>query len=188
MHLLTVCLSLPDSIISWHRLQNFFHIFRKDGGYIFSSYRHQDIILVPGGIMIKDADVVIVGTGAAGLFCALHFPENVKILMITKDAVDRSDSFLAQGGMCMLRDEEDYDKYFEDTMKAGHYENNKKSVEIMIKSSQKIASELIRYGVEFEKDGGEFMFTREGGHSMPRILFHEDITGKEITSNLLKMH
>lgn len=68
--------------------------------------------------MIKDADVVIVGTGAAGLFCALHFPENVKILMITKDAVDRSDSFLAQGGMCMLRDEEDYDKYFEDTMKA----------------------------------------------------------------------
>ena len=186
MHLLTVCLSLPDSIISWHRLQNFFHIFRKDGGYIFSSYRHQDIILVPGGIMIKDADVVIVGTGAAGLFCALHFPENVKILMITKDAVDRSDSFLAQGGMCMLRDEEDYDKYFEDTMKAGHYENNKKSVEIMIKSSQKIASELIRYGVEFEKDGGEFMFTREGGHSMPRILFHEDITGKEITSNLLK--
>ena len=136
--------------------------------------------------MIKDADVVIVGTGAAGLFCALHFPEDVKILMITKDAVDRSDSFLAQGGMCILRDEDDYDKYFEDTMKAGHYENNEKSVEIMIKSSQKIASELIGYGVEFEKNGGELIFTREGGHSMPRILFHEDITGREITSNLLE--
>ncbi|MDE7051573.1 MAG: FAD-binding protein, partial [Lachnospiraceae bacterium] len=103
--------------------------------------------------MIKDTDVVIVGTGAAGLFCALHFPEDIKILMITKDAKDRSDSFLAQGGMCMLRDEEDYEQYFEDTMKAGHYENDGKSVEIMIKSSQKIASELMEYGVEFEKDG-----------------------------------
>lgn len=78
MHLLTVCLSLPDSIISWHRLQNFFHIFRKDGGYIFSSYRHQDIILVPGGIMIKDADVVIVGTGAAGLFLCASFSRECK--------------------------------------------------------------------------------------------------------------
>lgn len=135
--------------------------------------------------MIKDVDVVIVGTGAAGLFCALHFPEDTKILMITKDAKDKSDSFLAQGGMCMLRDEQDYGKYFEDTMKAGHYENNKTSVEIMIKSSQKIASELMEYGVEFEKDGDSLMFTREGGHSMPRILFHKDITGKEITSKLL---
>ena len=142
-------------------------------------------MLVQGGIMIKDTDVVIVGTGAAGLFCALHFPEDTKILMITKDAKDRSDSFLAQGGMCMLRDEDDYGQYFEDTMKAGHYENNGKSVEIMIKSSQKIASELLEYGVEFEKDGDSLMFTREGGHSMPRILFHKDITGKEITSKLL---
>ena len=76
--------------------------------------------------MIKDTDVVIVGIGAAGLFCALHFPEDTKILMITKDTVDKSDSFLAQGGICMLRNEEDYEQYFEDTMKAGHYENNKR--------------------------------------------------------------
>ena len=135
--------------------------------------------------MIKDTDVVIVGTGAAGLFCALHFPEDIKVLMITKDTVDKSDSFLAQGGMCMLRDEKDYEEYFEDTMRAGHYENNKESVEIMIKSSQKIVSELMGYGVEFEKDGRGFMFTREGGHSQPRILFHKDITGREITSTLL---
>lgn len=135
--------------------------------------------------MIKDTDVVIVGTGAAGLFCALHFPEDMKVLMITKDAVDKSDSFLAQGGMCMLRGEKDYEEYFEDTMKAGHYENNKKSVDIMLRSSQKIASELMEYGVEFEKDSEGFIFTREGGHSQPRILFHKDITGKEITSKLL---
>ena len=136
--------------------------------------------------MIKETDVVIIGTGAAGLFCALHFPKTTNILMVTKDEVDQSDSFLAQGGMCMLRDEEDYDGYFEDTMKAGHYENNKDSVDIMIRSSRKIAEELIGYGVEFEHNGDELAFTREGGHGRPRILFHEDITGKEITSTLLE--
>lgn len=135
--------------------------------------------------MIRQTDVVIVGTGAAGLFCALKLPEQYKILMITKDETDRSDSFLAQGGICMLRDEEDYDSYFEDTMRAGHYENDRKSVEIMIRSSKQIIHDLITYGVEFECDGGQLTFTREGGHSRPRILFHEDITGREITSKLL---
>ena len=81
--------------------------------------------------------------------------------------------------------EEDYDSYFEDTMKAGHYENNKASVDVMIRSSNQIAQDLIGYGVDFERDGDELAFTREGGHSRPRILFHEDITGKEITSKLL---
>ena len=79
-------------------------------------------------------DVIIVGTGVGGLFCALNLPRDRKILMITKEAVEDSDSFLAQGGICVLRNDEDYDSYFEDTMRAGHYENNKKFVEIMIKS------------------------------------------------------
>ena len=135
--------------------------------------------------MVKETDVVVVGTGAAGLFCALHFPENTNVLVITKDEADKSDSFLAQGGMCMLRDEDDFDGFFEDTMKAGHYENNKDSVEVMIRSSRKIAKELIDYGVDFEHDGEELAFTREGGHGRSRILYHEDITGKEITSKLL---
>ena len=60
-------------------------------------------------------DVVIVGTGAAGLFCALNFPENVNITMISKDRFDKNDSNLAQGGICVLKDESDYDNYFEDT-------------------------------------------------------------------------
>lgn len=136
--------------------------------------------------MDRRTDVVIVGTGAAGLFCALNLPENCNILMITKADVDESDSFLAQGGMCMLRGEEDYESYFEDTMKAGHYENNKESVDVMLRSSQEVARDLIEFGVEFEKNGDQLAFTREGGHSRPRILFHEDITGKEITSKLLQ--
>ena len=131
-------------------------------------------------------DVIIVGTGAAGLYCALNLPERKKILIITKDQSDQSDSFLAQGGICMLRGEDDYDDYFEDTMRAGHYENNPKAVELMIRSSNSIIRDLLNRHVDFARkaDGG-LDFTREGAPSRPRILFHKDITGKEITQTLL---
>lgn len=158
------------------------------------------------------ADVVIAGTGVAGLYSALNLPRDKKIIMITKSDVESSDSFLAQGGICVLRNEEDYDSYFEDTMRAGHYENRKESVDIMIRSSQSVIRDLIGYGVQFQRvaanpaDGNGnngnppegsgqdtekegllkgYAFTREGAHSRPRILFHEDVTGKEITSRLL---
>lgn len=131
-------------------------------------------------------DAIIVGTGAAGLYCALNLPDRMNVLMLTKQQANQSDSFLAQGGMCMLRGEEDYKNYFEDTMRAGHYENDADAVEIMIRSSNSIVRDLLRYHVDFErKENGELAFTREAAHSQPRILFYEDITGKEITQTLL---
>lgn len=131
-------------------------------------------------------DVLIVGSGVAGLYCALNLPKDKNITVVTKNIARRSDSFLAQGGICVLRDEEDYDSFYEDTMRAGHYENNPDSVHIMINSSQQVISDLVSYGVRFEKNGEEFVYTREGAHSQHRILFHEDETGKEITSHLLE--
>lgn len=131
-------------------------------------------------------DIVIVGCGVAGLYCALNLPENKKIIVVTKDIAPNSDSFLAQGGICVLRDDADYDSFYEDTMKAGHYENNPESVDIMIRSSQDVIGDLVTFGVQFEKNGEAFAYTREGAHSQPRILFHEDETGKEITSHLLE--
>jgi len=133
-----------------------------------------------------NTDILIVGCGVAGLYCALNFPENRNILIVTKNIARKSDSYLAQGGICVLRDEEDYKAFFEDTMKAGHYENNPESVDIMIRSSQGVIEDLISFGVRFEKNGESFNYTREGAHSAPRILFHEDETGKEITSHLLE--
>ena len=135
--------------------------------------------------MEMNADVVIAGTGVGGLFSALNLPADRKIIMITKSDLESSDSFLAQGGICVLRDDEDYNSWFEDTMRAGHYENRKESVDIMIRNSRDVIRDLIGYGVEFQKKDGEYAFTREGAHSRPRILFHEDITGEEITSKLL---
>ncbi len=131
-------------------------------------------------------DVLIVGCGVAGLYCALNLPEDKNITVVTKNIARKSDSYLAQGGICVLRDEEDHEAFFEDTMKAGHYENNPESVEIMIQSSQDVIADLVSFGVRFEKDGERFIYTREGAHSRPRILFHEDETGKEITSHLLE--
>ena len=130
--------------------------------------------------------VIVVGTGAAGLFAALSLPEDMQILMITKDAIENSDSYLAQGGISVLKDDSDYASYFEDTMRAGHYENNKESVHVMIESSRSIINKLIDYGVEFDcYEDGSFAYTREGAHSTYRILRHDDMTGKEITSKLI---
>ena len=131
-------------------------------------------------------DIIIVGCGVAGLYCALNLPEDKNITVVTKNIARKSDSYLAQGGICVLRDETDREAFFEDTMKAGHYENNPESVEIMINSSQDVISDLVSFGVRFEKDGEVFTYTKEGAHSRPRILFHEDETGKEITSHLLE--
>ena len=131
-------------------------------------------------------DILVVGSGVAGLYCALNLPKDKNIIVVTKNKARRSDSYLAQGGICVLRDEKDYDAFYEDTMKAGHYENNPDSVHIMIHSSREVISDLISFGVRFEMNGKEFTYTREGAHSNPRILFHEDETGKEITSHLLE--
>ena len=131
-------------------------------------------------------DILIVGSGCSGLYCALNLPREKQITIITKSDVKSSDSYLAQGGICMLKDDSDYDSYFEDTMKAGHYENDRESVSIMIRSSQDVIHDLIGFGVDFAHDeNGNLAFTREGAHSDKRILFHEDITGEEITSKLL---
>ena len=92
-------------------------------------------------------DVVIVGTGAAGLYCALNLPARYRILLLTKQKADESDSFLAQGGICMQHGEADYRPFFDDTMRAGHYENNPATVDLMIRSSNSIIRDLVRRGV-----------------------------------------
>lgn len=132
-------------------------------------------------------DILIVGSGCSGLYCALNLPKEKQITIITKSDVESNDSFLAQGGMCMLKDESDYESFFADTLKAGHYENDKTSVEIMIRSSKKVVEDLLEMGARFQKDEqGNLAFTREGAHSDKRIIYHEDVTGKEITSTLLR--
>lgn len=132
-------------------------------------------------------DILIVGSGCAGLYCALNLPKDKQITIVTKSDVESNDSYLAQGGMCMLKEESDYEAFFEDTLKAGHYENDKTSVDIMIRTSTDVVKDLLSYGAVFQRDeNGGLAFTREGAHSQKRIIYHEDVTGKEITSTLLR--
>ena len=137
---------------------------------------------------LKDKyDVVIVGAGVAGLNCALNLPGDKSVLIISKKALKQSDSYLAQGGICCLRSEQDYGAYYEDTMRAGHYENDPESVECMIRNSKEIIDDLVKCGVRFDREeDGSLSYTREGGHTSPRVCYHEDSTGKEITTALLK--
>lgn len=135
----------------------------------------------------SEYDVVIVGTGVAGLNCALNLPSDKSVLVICKRSPEQSDSYLAQGGICRLRSADDYDEYYGDTMRAGHYENNPAAVDCMIRSSQEIISDLVSLGVEFNREAdGSLSYTREGGHTSPRICFHEDTTGNEITTRLME--
>lgn len=134
---------------------------------------------------VMKTDIVIVGSGCSGLYCAYNLPRDKQILIISKDTVERSDSYLAQGGMCMLKNREDFDSYFYDTMKAGHFENDTQAVEIMINSSRDVVKDLVDFGADFQREeDGSLSFTREGAHSRNRIIFHKDVTGKEITSHI----
>ncbi len=133
-----------------------------------------------------DYDVVIVGAGAGGLYTALNLKDDNKILIICKEDLQSCDSMLAQGGICVLRDENDYDDFFNDTLSAGHFENRKETVDIMIKSSRDIINNLLDLGVRFDKNSdGSLKYTKEAAHSKPRICFHNDTTGKEIVETLL---
>ena len=137
--------------------------------------------------MDNNFDVIIVGTGAAGLFAGLCLPVNLNVLMITKDKMENSDSYLAQGGICTLKSADDFDAFYQDTLKAGRNENNPESVRIMIQQSPQIMKDLMDYGVKFDRDSeGNLAYTCEGAHSEFRILHHQDVTGKEITSKLIR--
>lgn len=132
-------------------------------------------------------DVIIVGVGVAGLNCAINLPQNKSVLVLCKAVPKQSDSYLAQGGICRLRSEDDYEEYYNDTMRAGHYENNPATVECMIRSSQEIIDDLIACGVQFNRNkDGSLAYTKEGGHTSPRICYHKDTTGNEITQKLMK--
>ena len=131
-------------------------------------------------------DVAIVGCGVAGLYCALNLPRQLSVVMLAKTTVDECDSMLAQGGICVQHDANDYAPFFEDTLRAGHFENRCESVDLMIRASRSVIDSLVGYGVQFERDeAGRLRYTREGAHSRARICFHDDTTGAEITTKLL---
>ncbi|WP_099187610.1 L-aspartate oxidase [Tepidibacter mesophilus] len=132
------------------------------------------------------ADVLIVGTGIAGLYSALHLKNSLKVVMLTKENVDDCNSYLAQGGIATARDKCDIDNYVQDTLKAGKYKNNEEAVRILAEESIDNINNLIKLGVEFDRIDGELQYTREAAHCKNRIVHCKDRTGKEVFNVLLK--
>lgn len=130
-------------------------------------------------------DVLIVGTGIAGLYTALNLRDNIRILMITKNSFKDCNSYLAQGGISTSLGFFDEENYFNDTMKAGNYNNNPEAVKLLIKNSIENINNLVKLGVPFDKTNDKLNYTREGGHGEFRIIHVKDETGKAVTETLL---
>ena len=135
---------------------------------------------------IENCDVVIIGSGVAGLICALTLDKSFKIILLTKKKLKDSNSYLAQGGISVCRGKEDREDYIEDTLIAGHYKNNREAVEILVDESEEAIKTLIKNGVKFTGDKKGLFYTREGGHRKFRILYCEDQTGKYIMESLIE--
>ncbi|MBU3181148.1 L-aspartate oxidase [Clostridium psychrophilum] len=131
-------------------------------------------------------DVLIVGTGAAGLYSALNLSDNLNILLITKDLVDKCNTSLAQGGISVARDKKDYELFVQDTLKAGKFKNCVAAVKTLVYESIDNINEVIDFGAKFDKEDGNFKYTKEGAHSINRIVHNKDETGKELFLSLLK--
>lgn len=139
-----------------------------------------------GDEMNLDADVIIVGTGLAGLYCALHIREDLDVILLTHSKIDDCNSYLAQGGITTVLDESDKRLFIEDTLKAGMYKNSLEAVETVADEARENIQILQDIGVRFDKTDKGFHYTAEGGHSANRIVHCADKTGKEVFETVLK--
>lgn len=136
--------------------------------------------------MTLKTDVLVIGSGIAGLFAALKISEYADVIMVTKKNKAESNTNYAQGGIASVIDPTDtFEKHVEDTLIAGAGLCNRKAVESMVKEGPERIKDLIDIGTNFTKKGKDFDLAREGGHSMSRILHAKDLTGQEIERALI---
>jgi L-aspartate oxidase len=132
-------------------------------------------------------DVVIVGSGAAGLTAALGLAEKLKVLVLAKGSLTGGSTAWAQGGIAAVLDVGDtFEDHIRDTMVAGAGLNRQETVEFVISHAPHAIERLVELGVPFNTDGAQLHLTREGGHSHRRIVHVDDATGWAVQSALLK--
>ena len=135
--------------------------------------------------MSIDADVLIVGSGAAGLTAALNLAETRKVAVIAKGSLSEGATSWAQGGIAAVLEEGDsFEAHVKDTMIAGAGLNDLKVVEHVVESAPRAIQHLINLGVPFAMDGDALHLTREGGHSHRRIVHVADATGYAVQQAL----
>ena len=140
-----------------------------------------------------ETDILIVGTGLAGLSLAKYLSEqnpNLQITLLSKTSIDECNTYYAQGGIAVVHDfiKDSYQQHIQDTLLAGKGLCDKKVVEHVITEAPARLKELIQWGVELDKNNsGELDLGLEGGHSQNRIVHHKDKTGLEIETKLIQV-
>ncbi|APQ95586.1 L-aspartate oxidase [Clostridium botulinum] len=132
------------------------------------------------------ADVLIAGSGVAGLYSALNLRKDLKIVLISKGKLNECNTTLAQGGISVARNKDDITTFVEDTLKAGSYENNLCAVKILANESIENINKLQDMGLNLDKCKKELSYTKEGAHSINRIVHFKDYTGKKLEEILTK--
>ena len=140
--------------------------------------------------MIHQYDYLVIGSGIAGMSFALKVAEQGKsVAIICKTELEEANTYFAQGGIASVTNlqVDNFEKHIHDTLVAGDWINDRAAVEMVVHRAPSQIKELIRWGVDFDRneDGG-FDLHREGGHSEFRILHHKDNTGAEIQTSLIE--
>ena len=132
-------------------------------------------------------DVLIVGSGVAGLYCALNLRNDLDIMVISKDKLDCTNTYLAQGGISVARNKDDVPFFVEDTLKAGQYKNDLQAVKVLTRESIENVDYLVSLGLDIDKDeDGNWDYTKEGAHCVNRIVHTQDNTGENVAKTLIK--
>lgn len=134
---------------------------------------------------MKQIDVLVIGSGVAGLTLAIKMAERYpdkSVCVLTKTSKEESNTRYAQGGVAAVWnfDTDSFEKHIEDTLDAGDGLCDKNAVDIVVKEGPTRVKELIEWGTRFDKNSQEYDLGREGGHSENRVLHYKDLTGWEI--------
>src|SRR3954451_17194188 len=138
--------------------------------------------------VLMDCDFLVIGAGVAGLRAAIELAKTGSVLVIAKDSLRESSSEYAQGGIAVaLSDDDEVALHEQDTLYAGDGLCDATAVRTLVEEGPAAIEELIEWGAEFDREGEELAFTREGAHSRNRILHaHGDSTGREIARTLYR--
>lgn len=136
---------------------------------------------------MNNYDVIVVGSGAAGLYGAINLSRDLNVLVLSKAELSLCNSSLAQGGIAGVYNSPDDspELHKQDTFVAGGFENDPAATDVLVNEAHIDIARLIELGVDFDKlPNGDYHRTLEGGHGKHRIFHHKDATGNEITTRL----
>jgi L-aspartate oxidase len=130
-------------------------------------------------------DILVVGSGAAGLYAAMSVPSQYRVGLMTKNILKRSASSWAQGGIAAAIDSSDSPAlHIEDTLRAGAGLCEREAVQFLVENAAASIESLLEMGIAFDRKGEKLAMTLEAAHSHPRVLHSADTTGKAIVDTL----